>query len=108
MWQIRVDVHILQADGALIDCASVAAITALAHFRRPDVTVLVDSILVVCNSFQMFYLTIYCINSNRVFSFPVQLFDGDQHFCLEVLVSLYVSNQNLGIGRGGGRELLNC
>uniref|UniRef100_A0A0M3HX40 Exosome complex component RRP45 n=2 Tax=Ascaris TaxID=6251 RepID=A0A0M3HX40_ASCLU len=46
VWQIRVDVHILQADGALIDCASVAAITALAHFRRPDVTVLVDSILV--------------------------------------------------------------
>ncbi|KHN87499.1 Exosome complex component RRP45 [Toxocara canis] len=46
VWQIRIDVHVLQADGALIDCASVAAITALAHFRRPDVTVLTDTILV--------------------------------------------------------------
>jgi len=39
VWQIRVDVHVLDFDGALIDCASVATITALMHFRRPDVTV---------------------------------------------------------------------
>ncbi|KAI8387272.1 ribosomal protein S5 domain 2-type protein [Blakeslea trispora] len=39
VWQIRVDLLFLDHDGNLIDCASIAAITALLHFRRPDVTV---------------------------------------------------------------------
>ncbi|KAG2232668.1 ribosomal protein S5 domain 2-type protein [Thamnidium elegans] len=39
VWQIRVDLHFLDHDGNLADCASIAAITALLHFRRPDVTV---------------------------------------------------------------------
>ncbi|XP_041359365.1 exosome complex component RRP45-like [Gigantopelta aegis] len=39
VWSIRVDVHALNHGGNLLDCASMAAITALAHFRRPDVTV---------------------------------------------------------------------
>ncbi|KAA8594470.1 hypothetical protein FQN60_011605 [Etheostoma spectabile] len=36
VWQIRVDVHMLNHDGNLMDAASIAAITALCHFRRPD------------------------------------------------------------------------
>lgn len=47
MWQVRVDVHVLDVDGSLADCASIAALCALAHFRRPDVTVLTDSIVIV-------------------------------------------------------------
>lgn len=39
VWEIRVDVHALNHDGNLIDACSIAAIAALAHFRRPDVTV---------------------------------------------------------------------
>ncbi|KAK2176217.1 hypothetical protein NP493_675g02001 [Ridgeia piscesae] len=39
VWAIRVDVHVLNHDGNLIDACSMAAITALTHFRRPDVTV---------------------------------------------------------------------
>nr|XP_022322311.1 exosome complex component RRP45-like isoform X5 [Crassostrea virginica] len=39
VWQIRVDVNVMNHDGNIIDCCSVAAIAALAHFRRPDVTV---------------------------------------------------------------------
>ena len=31
VWQIRVDVHILDDDGGLLDCACLSAITALAH-----------------------------------------------------------------------------
>lgn len=38
VWQIRVDVHTLNNDGNLMDAASIAAITALCHFRRPDVS----------------------------------------------------------------------
>ncbi len=33
VWTIRVDVHILNHAGNLIDCASIASISALAHFR---------------------------------------------------------------------------
>lgn len=38
VWNIRVDVSIINHDGNLTDCASIAAITALSHFHRPDVT----------------------------------------------------------------------
>ncbi|KAK6746143.1 hypothetical protein RB195_012325 [Necator americanus] len=39
VWKLRVDVRILDDDGGLLDCASVAAVAALHHFRRPNVTV---------------------------------------------------------------------
>ncbi|KAK6032063.1 putative prefoldin, alpha subunit [Ostertagia ostertagi] len=39
VWKLRVDVRILDDDGGLLDCASVAAVAALYHFRRPNVTV---------------------------------------------------------------------
>ncbi|XP_015919084.1 exosome complex component RRP45 [Parasteatoda tepidariorum] len=40
VWTIRVDIHALNNDGNLVECASLAAISALAHFKRPDVTVI--------------------------------------------------------------------
>lgn len=39
VWEVRVDINVLNCDGSLIDAASIAAIAALAHFRRPDVSV---------------------------------------------------------------------
>jgi exosome complex component RRP45 len=39
VWSIRLDVHVLDDCGNLIDACSIAAITALHHFRRPDVTI---------------------------------------------------------------------
>jgi exosome complex component RRP45 len=39
VWNVRVDIHALDDCGDLIGCCSIAAITALTHFRRPDVTV---------------------------------------------------------------------
>lgn len=39
VWTIRVDINALDDCGNLIGCCSIAAITALTHFRRPDVTV---------------------------------------------------------------------
>lgn len=39
VWCVRVDVRVLAHRGNVIDAASVAAIAALLHFRRPDVTV---------------------------------------------------------------------
>ncbi|KAM9314954.1 exosome complex component RRP45 isoform 2-T2 [Pholidichthys leucotaenia] len=46
VWQIRVDVHTLNNDGNLMDAASIAAITALCHFRHPDVSIQGDEVTV--------------------------------------------------------------
>lgn len=35
-WSIRVDLHVLTHDGNLTDCACLAVIAALRHFRKPD------------------------------------------------------------------------
>uniref|UniRef100_A0A671RCP3 Exosome complex component RRP45 n=1 Tax=Sinocyclocheilus anshuiensis TaxID=1608454 RepID=A0A671RCP3_9TELE len=47
VWQIRVDVHVLNQDGNLMDAASIAAISALSHFRRPDVAIQGQDVTVV-------------------------------------------------------------
>ncbi|KAJ1878046.1 3'-5'-exoribonuclease [Coemansia sp. RSA 486] len=39
VWTVRIDLHFLDHAGNLVDAAAVAAIAALRHFRRPDVTV---------------------------------------------------------------------
>lgn len=39
VWSIRLDIHVLDDEGNVLDCACLAAIAALMHFRRPDVTV---------------------------------------------------------------------
>lgn len=39
VWTVSVDIVVLNNDGNLLDCAALAAITALLHFKRPDVTV---------------------------------------------------------------------
>ncbi|KAJ1676585.1 3'-5'-exoribonuclease, partial [Spiromyces aspiralis] len=38
VWAIRVDIHFLDYDGNFVDAACIATITALKHFKRPDVT----------------------------------------------------------------------
>lgn len=46
VWQIRVDVHMLNDDGNLMDATSIAAIAALCHFKRPDVGIQGDEVTV--------------------------------------------------------------
>ncbi|XP_066154347.1 uncharacterized protein Rrp45 [Euwallacea fornicatus] len=38
VWALRVDVNLINHEGNILDCASIAVLAALAHFRRPDVT----------------------------------------------------------------------
>ncbi|BET01156.1 3' exoribonuclease family, domain 1 [Nesidiocoris tenuis] len=38
-WEIRVDVSVLNYDGNLVTCCSLAALAALAHFKTPHVTI---------------------------------------------------------------------
>lgn len=46
VWSVRLDIHILDDHGNLTDCCSIAAITALHHFKRPDVTISGDAVVV--------------------------------------------------------------
>lgn len=39
VWSLRVVLHVLDADGNVLDCAHIAAITSLLHFKRPEVTI---------------------------------------------------------------------
>ncbi|KAF8477141.1 ribosomal protein S5 domain 2-type protein [Kalaharituber pfeilii] len=45
-WNVRADVHFLDHDGALVDASCIAVIAALAHFRRPDVSVEGESVTI--------------------------------------------------------------
>ncbi|XP_032680492.1 exosome complex component RRP45 isoform X2 [Odontomachus brunneus] len=38
VWNLRIDINVINHDGNLIDCASIATLAALLHFHRPDVT----------------------------------------------------------------------
>ena len=47
VWSIRVDVRVLDQDGNILDCASIATISALLHFKRPDITVQGHDVVIV-------------------------------------------------------------
>ena len=53
VWVIRLDIRVLNHAGNVTDCASIAGLAALAHFRRPDAS-LVDDVVKVSwkNCFQ--------------------------------------------------------
>uniref|UniRef100_A0A1A9WPA0 Exosome complex component RRP45 n=1 Tax=Glossina brevipalpis TaxID=37001 RepID=A0A1A9WPA0_9MUSC len=44
VWTLRVDLNVLNHEGNLIDCCSIATLCALAHFRRPEVSIIEDEI----------------------------------------------------------------
>jgi exosome complex component RRP45 len=46
VWEVRIDVHVLNYDGNVVDASSVAAIAALCHSRRPDISVCGDDITI--------------------------------------------------------------
>ncbi|KAL2355896.1 ribosomal protein S5 domain 2-type protein [Cryomyces antarcticus] len=39
VFSIRADIHVLDADGGLVDASCIALVAALSHFRRPDVAI---------------------------------------------------------------------
>lgn len=46
VWAIKVSIAIIDDDGNLIDACAIAAIAALHHFRRPDVSISADGVVV--------------------------------------------------------------
>ncbi len=47
VWHIRLTIHILSNSGNMVDCACLAGIVALKHFRRPEVEVVGDEVTIV-------------------------------------------------------------
>ena len=47
VWQLRLTLHFLADAGNLLDCASMAAMTALRHFRKPEVEVTGNEVIFV-------------------------------------------------------------
>ncbi|KZT55594.1 ribosomal protein S5 domain 2-like protein [Calocera cornea HHB12733] len=46
VWTLRVTLHFLSDEGNLLDCACVAAMAVLRHFRKPDIEVVGDEVTV--------------------------------------------------------------
>jgi len=46
VWALRLTIHCLADAGNMLDCACLAGIVALKHFRRPDVEVVGDDVIV--------------------------------------------------------------
>ena len=51
VWHIRLTLHFLSDDGNMLDCACLAGISALRHFRKPDVEVIGDEVTIVSQLF---------------------------------------------------------
>ncbi|WVR08736.1 hypothetical protein IAU60_005794 [Kwoniella sp. DSM 27419] len=46
VWQLRLTLHFLSDSGNLLDCAAMAAMAALRHFRKPEVEVIGDEVII--------------------------------------------------------------
>ncbi|KAL7664547.1 Uncharacterized protein ABC855_g2692 [[Candida] zeylanoides] len=46
VWSIRADIHFLDFDGALVDSACLGVMVALQHFRKPDISVAGEDVVV--------------------------------------------------------------
>ncbi|KAH6575020.1 hypothetical protein BASA50_009645 [Batrachochytrium salamandrivorans] len=46
VWAIRVDIRVLDHEGNILDCACIAAMCSLLHFKRPDVTVIGEDVTI--------------------------------------------------------------
>lgn len=50
VWQIRLDVHCVNDEGNMLDCASIGCVAALRHFRKPEVTIEGTDVTIVSKS----------------------------------------------------------
>eukprot|EP01090_Pellita_catalonica_P017188 TRINITY_DN5128_c0_g1_i1.p1 TRINITY_DN5128_c0_g1~~TRINITY_DN5128_c0_g1_i1.p1 ORF type:complete len:441 (+),score=85.97 TRINITY_DN5128_c0_g1_i1:76-1398(+) len=115
VWSIRCDIHILDHCGNVTDCASIATITALLHFRRPDAAMRGDSIVIYPDTERdPVPLSIHHIPISVTFSF---LDDGefvlvDPNFkeeqVMEGTMTITVNNYKeiCAIHKGGGTPIL--
>lgn len=72
VWAIKVTINIIDDDGNINDACGIAAITALHHFRRPDVSITAEGIVVVrlapCSSGfrHLFSISHFCFSQHPI------------------------------------------
>lgn len=52
VWNVRVDIHILEDDGNVMDAVSLATLAALTDFRRPDVMVTAEQEVTIFSPYE--------------------------------------------------------
>ncbi|KAJ1521131.1 hypothetical protein ONE63_002830 [Megalurothrips usitatus] len=103
VWALRVDVTVLNIEGNVIECSSIAALAALAHFRRPDVTSTGDGIVIHDSSDKEPLPT-------ALHHFPVCLtyaiFNKGRHIVADpTLIEEETAEASLSVGMNAYREL---
>ena len=81
VWSIHLYLHVLDHDGNILDCASVAAITALRHFRRPSV--LFDGRQVTVQSMEETAEPVALTINHMPFCCSFAFFEGGKHLVLD-------------------------
>ncbi|CAJ0645592.1 3916_t:CDS:2 [Entrophospora sp. SA101] len=71
-----IDIHFIDNDGNIIDAACIAAISALSHFRRPDVTVIGQDVTIKRNPVP---LSVHHMPICVTFAF----FENGEHFVVD-------------------------
>jgi exosome complex component RRP45 len=81
VWNVRVDVHVIEDDGNVMDAVSLATLAALTDFRRPDVMVSAGQEVIIFSSFERH---------------PVPL--SLHHFPLSVSFAIFQDSNNFPVG----------
>ena len=81
MWHLRLTFHFLADAGNLLDCACLAGIVALRHFRKPDIEVIGEQVIMVRLSMTPSDHVIYSLQHSPTERAPVPLAIHHSPFC---------------------------
>lgn len=51
VWQIKLTLHFVSDEGNMLDCACLAGVAALRHYRRPEVEVVGEDVIIVSSPY---------------------------------------------------------
>ncbi|KAN0025484.1 hypothetical protein ACTFIU_003745 [Dictyostelium citrinum] len=121
VWSIKIAIHVLDDCGNLLDCASISVITALIHFRKPDVTVVGnDATIHSLDEREPVPLSIHHTPISITFGFfpnEIMIVDPDtkEESVMDGKLSFFVNihKEICGVSKGGGTsttidQVLKC
>ena len=82
VWNVRVDVHVLEDDGNVIDASLLATLAALTDFRRPDVQVSAEHEVTIFSSFERHPVPLSLHHFPLSVSFGIFRDSNDNHVAL--------------------------
>ena len=82
VWNVRVDIHILEDDGNVLDTAMLSVLAGLTDFRRPDVQVSAEHEVTVFSAFDRHPVPLSLHHYPLSVSFGIFLDSNDNPVCL--------------------------